>query len=612
MKFKYFFLFVLVLNFLLSKNEIPMPFQFFFFITSACCTLFLISAWFSAFLKYFFVIALAVVYYQTFGFKFTTESSISLLFGIGLLKILELESDVDYFHMFLIVTLSSVGLIILNPDILYLCLGAILLFVSLYIYLKIIGSRVRFNKEVLALSFPAFLFSIVLFLFFPRFTQGFYGNNLSQLFADFAIKKVSIESLGEVNQSQSTIFKAYHLPSAFVDLNKLYWKERVFITFKNESFYEANQSAYSTTASSIPLGETYTIKPSTLFFRNVPHLQEHSLIDERKYSVSKTLDSVIKLLPSVYRTSEYSFSVKPESSDRGLPNAKYLSLGNLDPQKIKRAFPLSTTNLNNDELLAELKNAFKIRNFVYSKNPKKYRDSMDFIDSGSTGYCVHFAFSFALLLRAHNFPTRIVSGYQGGEINPYNNSVTVRELDGHMWVEYYHNNNWHSFDPTELVSPGRSSVNMNDFLNALDKNSSKSFGRSFFVSHFKNFFFFVDFALSELDFSISSIDYQTQQRIIKSTLTLKNALLLIVSIFAVFLINYLLSYFRTPWPIRNYRSLIKQAAQYGIVKNENETASEFFNKLSAEKYPHIFFASKIIRDYNEFTYMKENKNKDRN
>lgn len=58
-----------------------------------------------------------------------------------------------------------------------------------------------------------------------------------------------------------------------------------------------------------------------------------------------------------------------------------------------------------------------------------------FLESANTGYCVHFASSAAVLLRAAGIPARYVSGYlvdaKAGE------EVLVTDADAHAWVEFW-------------------------------------------------------------------------------------------------------------------------------------------------------------------------------
>ena len=51
------------------------------------------------------------------------------------------------------------------------------------------------------------------------------------------------------------------------------------------------------------------------------------------------------------------------------------------------------------------------------------------------GFCEHYASAFVVLLRAAGIPARVVTGYQGGEINPRGGYMIVRQSDAHAWAE---------------------------------------------------------------------------------------------------------------------------------------------------------------------------------
>lgn len=78
-------------------------------------------------------------------------------------------------------------------------------------------------------------------------------------------------------------------------------------------------------------------------------------------------------------------------------------------------------------------------------------------DLGSRrGYCEHYASAMALLMRAAGIPARIVTGYQGGSVNPLGQFVTVRQSDAHAWVEIaLPGEGWRRVDPTAAVAPDR-------------------------------------------------------------------------------------------------------------------------------------------------------------
>ncbi|MBK7006673.1 MAG: DUF3488 domain-containing transglutaminase family protein [Burkholderiales bacterium] len=77
------------------------------------------------------------------------------------------------------------------------------------------------------------------------------------------------------------------------------------------------------------------------------------------------------------------------------------------------------------------------------------------------GFCEHIASSFVLLMRALGVPARIVTGYQGGEINGVDGYWTVRQSDAHAWTEVWvANQGWVRVDPTSAVAPGRTGANL--------------------------------------------------------------------------------------------------------------------------------------------------------
>ena len=72
------------------------------------------------------------------------------------------------------------------------------------------------------------------------------------------------------------------------------------------------------------------------------------------------------------------------------------------------------------------------------------------------GFCEHIASAFVVLMRALDIPARIVTGYQGGELNPVDGFWIVRQGDAHAWAEVWQAGmGWVRIDPTSAVAPGR-------------------------------------------------------------------------------------------------------------------------------------------------------------
>jgi hypothetical protein len=80
----------------------------------------------------------------------------------------------------------------------------------------------------------------------------------------------------------------------------------------------------------------------------------------------------------------------------------------------------------------------------------------EFLFQTRSGFCEHYASAFTFLMRAAGIPARVVTGYLGGEINPVDGYLVVRQSDAHAWTEVWlPNEGWVRVDPTAAVSPLR-------------------------------------------------------------------------------------------------------------------------------------------------------------
>lgn len=101
---------------------------------------------------------------------------------------------------------------------------------------------------------------------------------------------------------------------------------------------------------------------------------------------------------------------------------------------------------------------FRDQNFSYTLRPPLLgNDGVDeFLFDTRRGFCEHYASAFVFLMRAAGVPARIVAGYQGGEINPIDGYLTVRQSDAHAWAEVWiARRGWVRVDPTAAVAPSR-------------------------------------------------------------------------------------------------------------------------------------------------------------
>jgi hypothetical protein len=68
-------------------------------------------------------------------------------------------------------------------------------------------------------------------------------------------------------------------------------------------------------------------------------------------------------------------------------------------------------------------------------------------------------------MRALEIPARVVTGYQGGEMNAVDGFMTVRQSDAHAWAEVWiENRGWIRIDPTAAVAPDRVQKNLTSVI----------------------------------------------------------------------------------------------------------------------------------------------------
>jgi protein-glutamine gamma-glutamyltransferase len=113
---------------------------------------------------------------------------------------------------------------------------------------------------------------------------------------------------------------------------------------------------------------------------------------------------------------------------------------------------------NPREILARAVDHFRGAGLAYTLDPQLLgRDSVDeFLFETREGFCEHFASAFVFLLRAAGVPARVVTGYQGGEVNYVDRIISVRQSDAHAWAEVHlPGSGWLRVDPTAAAIPGR-------------------------------------------------------------------------------------------------------------------------------------------------------------
>ncbi|WP_432382629.1 transglutaminaseTgpA domain-containing protein [Duganella sp. P38] len=119
---------------------------------------------------------------------------------------------------------------------------------------------------------------------------------------------------------------------------------------------------------------------------------------------------------------------------------------------------------------------FRGDNYRYTLEPPLAgRHAVDeFLFDSQAGFCEHYAGAYVVLMRAMGVHARVVTGYQGGERNPLDRVLTVRQSDAHAWAEIWTPAaGWQRVDPTAAVAPERVARNL---ASALPRPAAFGFG----------------------------------------------------------------------------------------------------------------------------------------
>jgi protein-glutamine gamma-glutamyltransferase len=132
---------------------------------------------------------------------------------------------------------------------------------------------------------------------------------------------------------------------------------------------------------------------------------------------------------------------KPPNIDRVLELAKQLC-AEVPPSDVQAKIQKLTSYFEHDggyaytlDLDAEDRSLDRLEDFVFNRK---------------RGHCEYFATALAVMLRAVDVPTRVVTGFKGADYNETGAYYQVRELLAHSWVEAYieSEDRWQSLDPS--------------------------------------------------------------------------------------------------------------------------------------------------------------------
>jgi hypothetical protein len=222
-------------------------------------------------------------------------------------------------------------------------------------------------------------------------------------------------------------------------------------------------------------------------------------------------------------------------------------------------------------------------NFQYSLSTPEMRSVDDFLFKKKTGFCEHYADSFALIMRAAGVPSRVVVGFQGGELNPYGHYWLVRDSNAHAWVELYdkESQTWLRADPTQAVAGNRIDLGS---LSAGNRREN-SFASAFYSAQM-----FWDSINNRYTQTIMSYDFNQQKNLMSfKGLALKRWQLLLATALAIFLSVFIIGVLimrakKAPDSLadRLFAKLERRLQKRGIIRLPNEGPLQFAHRAAGK------------------------------
>ncbi len=432
------------------------------------------------------VIALSIITFIIFFFSArnlsASESSISFFLILSGLKMLELKRRRDlHFSIllgfFVVITVflhsNSIGITALM---IFSVVGMLSILIDCS-RIIVTNDNLYAIRHALTLSIQALPVAIVLFFLFPRFSGPLWSFNLDDSAGKTGLSdRVSPGSISRLIQSNEVAFRVV-FDKKIPTQEQRYWRGPVMWQTDGKTWYRSLELIQE---------NDMRIDGSDLFFYTV-FLQPSGnpwlvLLD---LPFKSPVDSMITKDFQVWTERPVGQAIRYEGTSFATVTHSHLSeqqrkLGLQLPDNVSdrmRQLAASWKNKHSDPsaIVQAALSHFNRNNFIYTLRPPMLGSNPtdEFLFETKKGFCEHYATSFVLMMRLAGIPSRLVTGYLGGEINPKSDYLLVRQSDAHAWSEVWlPASGWMRVDPTAAIAPERIEHSLD--INSLSQEGSEA------------------------------------------------------------------------------------------------------------------------------------------
>lgn len=409
-------------------------------------------------------VAMGVAVRLHYGHFFGQEPGIALLALLLCLKLHELRSVRDVRAAVLLCFFLQIGLFFDAETLPVAALALLGMLVAVGCLHSTEDSRAPWREHLrhagllIAQSLPLM---VVLFLLFPRIPAPLWGLPAdAQRSTSGLSDTMSPGSISDLGLSAEIAFRIEFL-GAIPPPQARYWRGPVLTEFDGRTWFPqratiSTQPVYSPGGPRIDY--LMTLEPHNQHWLlaldfAAPDVPQARYTSDFQLLATKRVRERVQLALAAYPASRVGVAESATVTESSL---RLPAAGN--PRSRALAQELAQGAGSSDQIVARALAHFGSGNFVYTLEPPLLgSDTIDeFLFDTRQGFCEHYAGAFVFLMRAAGVPARVVTGYQGGEQNPFDGTLIVRQYDAHAWAEVWlPAQGWVRVDPTAQVAPQR-------------------------------------------------------------------------------------------------------------------------------------------------------------
>tara|TARA_B100001248_G_C27399598_1_gene469012 strand:+ start:8750 stop:10744 length:1995 start_codon:yes stop_codon:yes gene_type:complete len=388
---------------------------------------------------------------------------------------------------------------------------------------------IKIGGRLVAATLPLL---IILFVIFPRFSGSLLNFNQKNVGSSGFSDKMEPGSIDQLVLSDEVAFRV-----EFEDFpppqDQLYWRGSTFainngLEWKKLDTYEKiqtrNQDLKGDYVYEVILHEDYGKWIFALDYPSRIQLPSWRMNRHLRAAADKTYRFKEPIgQKTLYRgASDLIFTQSIEDL------SVYLQMPESVPEEIQDLVRTWKNESEDVETYAKKIYQYYAKDFRYTLEPGSMGENSmaTFLLEKKQGFCEHFATSFAYLMRAAGYPSRVVAGFQGGRKNKLSDYFIVSNRDAHAWAEVYNEakGRWQRFDPTSVVAPLRLelggavyftlSEEERDRATSVDE-ALKYYQNNFLVRYFDNFSLAIDFVQQEWNQFLLDYDYRRQKELLR-------------------------------------------------------------------------------------------------